>query len=152
MPGGELGLQDPFRGHFCRAVHPPDLRLVNPGVVVWLQGDPSALPYAVETAKQLIGRKPMGYGFYEVRAQLPCGRGIWPAAWLLPDKGTWPDMGEIDIVEMVGWNPNVVHATLHSGAFNHAKGTQRGAQKTVPTACTAFHTYQLDWRPDAITI
>ena len=104
------------------------------------------------TSARLIGRKPMGYGFYEVRAKLPCGRGIWPAAWLLPATGTWPDMGEIDIVEMVGWDPNVVHATLHSGAYNHAKGTQRGAQRRVPTACTAFHTYQLDWRPDVITI
>ncbi len=104
------------------------------------------------TSARLISRRAMGYGFYEVRARLPCGRGIWPAAWLLPATGKWPDMGEIDIVEMVGWDPNVVHATLHSGAFNHAKGTQRGAQRRVPTACTEFHTYQLDWQPDAITI
>lgn len=104
------------------------------------------------TSARLISRRAMSYGFYEVRAQLPCGRGIWPAAWLLPATGNWPDMGEIDVVEMVGWDPNVVHATLHSGAFNHAKGTQRGAQRRVPTACTEFHTYQLDWQPDAITI
>lgn len=104
------------------------------------------------SSARLVSRKPLGYGFYEVRAKLPCGRGIWPAIWLLPAEGKWPDAGEIDIMEMVGWDPNVIHFTLHSAAFNHAKGTQRGAQKRVPTSCTAFHRYQLDWQPDAITI
>jgi licheninase len=104
------------------------------------------------TSARLISRRMLGYGFYEIRAKLPCGRGAWPAIWMLPPNGKWPDAGEIDIMEMVGWDPNVIHATLHSGAFNHAKGTQRGAQKRVRTSCTAFHRYQLDWRPDSITI
>lgn len=104
------------------------------------------------TSARLITQQPLGYGFYEVRAKLPCGRGIWPAIWLLPLEGKWPDAGEIDIMEMVGWDPNVIHGTLHSGAFNHRLGTQRGAQTRVPTSCTDFHDYQLDWQPDAITI
>lgn len=104
------------------------------------------------SSARLVSRKPLGYGFYEIRAKLPCGRGIWPAIWLLPADGKWPDAGEIDIMEMVGWDPNVIHATVHSGAFNHAKGTQRGAQRKVPTSCSAFHRYQLDWRPKSITI
>jgi licheninase len=70
----------------------------------------------------------------------------------LPDSGKWPDEGEIDVMEMVGWQPNVIHATLHSALFNHVRGTQRGAEKEVPSSCTEFHRYQLDWRPDAITI
>lgn len=104
------------------------------------------------TSAKLVTRAPLGYGFYEIRAKLPCERGAWPAIWMLPSSGTWPDMGEIDIMEMVGWDANVIHATLHTGAFNHAKGTQRGAQKRVATACTAFHNYQLDWREDSITV
>ncbi|MGJ3625923.1 glycoside hydrolase family 16 protein [Sphingomonas sp. MMS24-JH45] len=44
------------------------------------------------------------------------------AVWLLPDKGRWPAMGEIDIMEMVGWDANVVHATLHSGAYRPCQG------------------------------
>lgn len=104
------------------------------------------------SSAKLVSRGALGYGFYEVRAKLPCGRGAWPAIWMLPEGGSWPEMGEIDIMEMVGWDPNVIHATLHSGTFNHAKGTQRGAQKRVEAACKVFHNYQLDWRPDSITI
>jgi len=104
------------------------------------------------SSAKLVSRQALGYGFYEIRARLPCGRGTWPAIWLLPARGSWPAMGEIDVMEMVGWDPNVVHATLHSAAFNHVRGTQRGAQVTVPDACTAYHRYQLDWRRDAIRI
>lgn len=93
------------------------------------------------------------YGFYEIRAKLPCARGTWPAIWMLPvhmDK--WPDDGEIDIMEQVGAEPNLDYASLHTKLFNHMNDTQRSAQKLVPTSCTAFHVYQLDWRPHSITI
>ena len=93
------------------------------------------------------------YGFVEVRAKIPCGRGTWPAIWMMPDaKAPWPEAGEIDIMEHVGFDPHQVHATLHSALYVHTKGTQRGAQIKVPTACTAFHRYQMNWTPDAITI
>jgi beta-glucanase (GH16 family) len=104
------------------------------------------------TSARLVSTAAYGYGFYEVRARLPCGRGAWPAIWLLPSGGKWPDAGEIDIMEMVGWDPNVVHGTVHSAAYNHRLGTQRGARVRVPTSCTAFHRYQLDWRPESITV
>ncbi len=106
-------------------------------------------PYS---SAKLVSRPLFGPGFFEVRARLPCGRGGWPAIWLLPATGTWPDQGEIDLMEMVGWQPTVIHATLHTGLFNHRLGTQRGAERTVPTACTAFHRYQLDWRADRMRI
>jgi beta-glucanase (GH16 family) len=93
------------------------------------------------------------YGFYEVRAKLPCARGTWPAIWMLPvDMKQWPDDGEIDIMEQVGAEPNLIYATLHTKLFNHVLKTQRSAQKLVPTSCSAFHLCQLDWRPDSMTI
>jgi beta-glucanase (GH16 family) len=93
------------------------------------------------------------YGFYEVRAKLPCARGTWPAIWMLPvDLKKWPDDGEIDIMEQVGAEPNLIYASLHTRLFNHTINTQRSAQKLVPTSCSAFHLYQLDWRQDSITI
>src|SRR5579864_1022516 len=34
------------------------------------------------------------YGFYEIRAKLPCGIGTWPAIWMLPvHMEKWPDDG-----------------------------------------------------------
>ena len=93
------------------------------------------------------------YGFYEIRAKLPCAPGTWPAIWMLPvEMQKWPDDGEIDIMEQVGAEPNLIYSTLHTALFNHVKGTQRSAQKLVPTSCSAFHVYQLDWRPDSIVI
>ena len=93
------------------------------------------------------------YGYYEIRAKLPCSRGSWPAIWMLPvDMKEWPDDGEIDIMEHVGAEPNLIYASLHTLLFNHTRNTQRSAQKRVPTSCTNFHRYQLDWRPDSITI
>ena len=93
------------------------------------------------------------YGYYEIRAKLPCARGTWPAIWMLPVKLVeWPDDGEIDIMEQVGSEPNLIYASLHTKLFNHVQKTQRSAQKRLPTSCTAFHTYELDWRPDEITI
>lgn len=105
------------------------------------------------TSARIISTRAWRYGFYEVKAKLPCARGMWPAIWMLP-KGMqkWPDDGEIDIMEQVGSEPNIIYTTLHSGAFNHVKGTQRGAHRDLPTSCDAFHRYQLDWRPDSIVI
>lgn len=105
------------------------------------------------SSAKLVAKQTLGYGFYEVRAQLPCGRGMWPAIWLLPMDGSrWPDGGEIDIMEMVGFNPDVIHATVHSAAFNHRLKTQRGAEVRVAGVCTGYHRYQLDWTPETITI
>jgi len=93
------------------------------------------------------------YGFYEIRARLPCARGTWPAIWMLPvQMKAWPDDGEIDIMEHVGSEPNLIYTTLHTKLFNHAIKTQRGVTKGLPTSCSAFHRYQLDWKPDSITI
>lgn len=93
------------------------------------------------------------YGRFEVRAKLPKGRGTWPAIWMLYSEntyGNWPASGEIDIMEHVGYDPNVIHATVHTSAYNHTKGTQKSAQKTIPTATDDFHVYRVDWTPYAV--
>jgi licheninase len=105
------------------------------------------------TSAKILSKIGWTYGFYEVRAKLPCARGSWPAIWMLPvDMKSWPDDGEIDIMEQVGSEPNLIYGSLHTKLFNHVLKTQRSAQKLLPTSCTAFHRYQLDWRPDSITL
>ena len=92
------------------------------------------------------------YGYFEIRAKLPCGRGTWPAIWTLADRQPmrWPDDGEIDIMEHVGHDPNVIHQTVHTAAVNHVKGNHRSGTRKIENACGAFHVYQLDWRADRI--
>lgn len=105
------------------------------------------------TSARLVtrGRASWTYGFFEVRARVPCGRGAWPAAWLLPvADAVWPAGGEIDIMEHVGHDPGVVHGTVHTSRYNHTRGTERGGRKRVADACGAFHRYQVLWTPEGI--
>lgn len=95
------------------------------------------------------------YGRFEAYAKLPSGRGTWPAIWMLPTNwvyGNWPKSGEIDIMEYVGYDPGVVHGSIHTEAYNHVLGTQKTATYSVPDAETAFHLYALEWTPEKIDI
>lgn len=91
------------------------------------------------------------YGRFEIKAKLPRGRGTWPAIWMLPTDnayGIWPNSGEIDIMEHVGYDQNKVHFTLHAANFYGSNG--KGASKTISTASDEFHLYRLDWAPYGI--
>lgn len=93
------------------------------------------------------------YGRFEIKAKLPAGKGTWPAIWMLPtdwEYGGWPKSGEIDIMEHVGYDPNVVHISTHSEAYYFKINTQKTSTKVIPTAMTEFHLYRVDWTPFAI--
>ncbi|MCX7949275.1 MAG: glycoside hydrolase family 16 protein [Treponemataceae bacterium] len=88
------------------------------------------------------------YGYIEVRAKLPKGVGTWPAIWMLPtfDKyGGWPRSGEIDIMEHVGFDPEVVHTSVHTLAYNHKNGTHKTASAKIEGVTDGFHVYALEW-------
>ncbi len=90
------------------------------------------------------------YGKVEVRAKLPKGRGLWPAIWMLPKEekyGAWPSSGEIDIVEMVGYEENYIYFSIHTHLFNHKIGTQKTYKTYLPKATEYFHTYGIEWYP-----
>lgn len=107
------------------------------------------------TSARLVSRNNADflYGRLEVRAQLPRGRGTWPAIWMLPTDwsyGGWPDSGEIDIMEHVGFDPGVIHGTVHTKAYNHSLGTQKGSSMTVSDAMDTMHVYAIEWSADRI--
>lgn len=88
------------------------------------------------------------YGRFEIRAKLPKGVGTWPAIWMLPTDwkyGGWPASGEIDIMEHVGYDPGVIHGTIHTESYNHMKQTQKEGKITVEDAQDAFHVYAVNW-------
>lgn len=93
------------------------------------------------------------YGYFEMRAKLPSGRGTWPAFWMLPtdwEYGGWPDSGEIDIMEHVGYDAKNVVGTVHTKAYNHSIGTQVGVTKALPDCETEFHVYACEWTENKI--
>ncbi len=93
------------------------------------------------------------YGRFEIKAKLPKGRGTWPAIWMLSSDnayGIWPSSGEIDIMEHVGYEPNNIHFSIHTAAYNHVNGTQKTTSKYISDATDSFHVYRLDWTPYAV--
>ncbi len=91
------------------------------------------------------------YGRFEISAKLPSGKGTWPAIWMLPTStsyGTtyWPDNGEIDIMEHVGYDQGNVHATTHCKLYYGGSG--RGAGIKINDCSTAFHVYAAEWNAE----
>lgn len=76
------------------------------------------------------------YGYFEMRAKLPRGKGVWPAFWLLPADLSWPP--EIDVMESVG-DPTKVYVTAHSKVGPKDGGTE------VSVSADAFHTFAVSW-------
>ncbi len=103
------------------------------------------------------GNKDFLYGKIEVRAKLPKGKGTWPAIWALASQsnygtGLWPDNGEIDIMEHVGFDQGRIHHNIHTKAFNHILGTNKGNNRLVGNVSDSFHVYSLEWLPNRITM
>lgn len=105
------------------------------------------------TSARMVSKTPetLLYGRIEVRAKLPAGRGNWPAIWMLPNDyayGSWPNSGEVDIMEMVGYDPNNVHFSIHDQV--NFGGNSKTSTLNIPTAISDFHIYRCDWTPDGI--
>ena len=103
------------------------------------------------TSARLItrGKAAFTYGWFEIRAKLPCGVGTWPAIWTLGTSGVWPDDGELDIMEQVGSNPTRILGTVHTQLSG---GTGTGGAVQVSDACSAFHDYQMLWTRNEIAM
>jgi beta-glucanase (GH16 family) len=124
---GNLGL-NPFRvvdGHLdIVATHTPAALLPRLDHYHYISGMISSQPSFAQT-----------YGYFEMRAKIPGGPGLWPAFWLLPADQTWPP--EIDVMESVG-DASYVYSTVHS--------TLRPAVEIEGRVTPdAYHTYAVSW-------
>jgi hypothetical protein len=84
------------------------------------------------------------YGYFEIRAKLPSGKGVWPAFWLLATDATWPP--ELDILEQLGGED--VYQTVHTA--QDGANEESGYKTAIPGDTTGFHTYGALWTPDRI--
>ena len=118
-----------------------------------------------------FGKREFLYGKIEMRAKLPKGAGAFPAFWTLgndftldglvaSDQGVgWPMCGEIDIMELIGENPDMpgtsdrtVHGTIHNGLTEDGDKAQTNTY-SLPEGQTfndEYHTFSIIWNPDTI--
>jgi beta-glucanase (GH16 family) len=95
------------------------------------------------------------YGRVVFRAQMPGGRGTWAALWMLPlfnRFGQWPNSGEIDIVEYVGYETGEIHTAIHTKKFNHNKNNNFSFTRRVDNVENIFVEYEMIWTPGSIRI
>jgi hypothetical protein len=108
------------------------------------------------TSSRLIskGKFEFKYGRVDIRAALPKGQGIWPALWLLGSnisQVSWPACGEIDIMEMLGHEPNKVYGTVHWS--NNGQHAEYGGSRTKNSGdfVESFHVFSILWDESKIT-
>lgn len=99
-------------------------------------------------------KKTFTFGRVDIRAKVPKGKGIWPAAWMLGSSistVSWPKCGEIDIMEVLGQEPNKVYQTLHYGP---GPGSIQKSRSKISTSAYSdgFHLYSLIWEQDKIQL
>ncbi len=98
-----------------------------------------------------FGKKSILYGRVEVRAKIPTGVGTWPAIWMLGENMNqigWPACGEIDVMENVGYDPDTIHANIHTKAYNHSIGTNKGNRIGIKTLYDNYNIYAVNWFED----
>ncbi len=107
------------------------------------------------TSARLVSKADWKYGKIETRAKLPAGIGTWAAIWMMPggwtyNTGNWPDIGEFDIMEHVGYEPGVIHASAHSKDYQWQVGTQKTDTIHIADATETFHSYIWEWTPEVV--
>lgn len=108
------------------------------------------------TSARLVtkGKADWQYGRVEVKARIPSGLGTWPAIWMLGSNTplVWPDDGEIDIMEHVGFNQGFIHGSIHCKKYYHVIGTQKTDTVFVPDCSENFHVYATEWDKDSLRV
>jgi beta-glucanase (GH16 family) len=88
------------------------------------------------------------YGYFEIRAKLPVGDGVWPAFWMLADDGGWPP--EVDVLEGRGQRPGDLVMTTHWRIPSTGRIQSCGFDFALRDAATQFHNYGVLWEQDRL--
>lgn len=93
------------------------------------------------------------YGRIEARIKLPWGKGLWPAFWMIganSDTVSWPQCGEIDIMEYLGNNPTTVLGTVHGPGYAGGQAISKSYSLLNDRFDTGFHIFGIEWGKDYI--
>ena len=151
---------------------PKNVRVENGNLVIEAHKEHYDNARFTSARLQSQGKGDFLYGRFEIRAKLPHGMGSWPAIWMLPsdpftyattcadgtdwqgsaDCDAWPNSGEIDIMEHVGYQMGHVHGTVHTKAYYWAVWQQRKGRVLLDDVDETFHDYVLEWSPERIDI
>ncbi len=115
------------------------------GVVA--EGDPSYACGGITTQNTFTFRQ----GYVEVRARFDCADGVWPAIWLMPVSGPWPQTGEIDIMEHLNYQGTILQTIHYANAQGNDASRSTNPSWTDPNVKLQWHTYGMEWTEDAIT-
>lgn len=109
------------------------------------------------TSSRIItsGKASFKYGRIDIRAALPKTQGMWPALWMLGDNfwdQGWPSCGEIDIMEMLGHQPNKVYGTAHWGPNTNQRQLKERSifSGSEGNFNEQFHVFTIIWEEDKI--
>jgi len=141
---------------------PENSRVENGLLVIEARFERFENSYYTSARLKSQGLQEFQYGRIEARTKVPSGAGLWPAFWMLgsnfessfdengANKSNWPFVGEIDIMEYIGREPNLIFGTAHGPGYSGALGLGRWNRQDYPIA-NEFHTYAIEWNYEGIT-
>lgn len=137
---------------------PENARVEDGRLVIELRQEQYEGSYYTSARLKTLGLQEFQYGRIEARVLVSRGAGTWPAFWALgadfdtdsddPDR-QWPNVGEIDVMEYVGREPDLTMGTLHGPGYSGAGGLTRWNRQDHDIA-DDFHTFAVEWDAEGI--
>jgi len=93
------------------------------------------------------------YGRFEARIITPYGPGLWPAFWLLGNDvqtSGWPLCGEIDIMELRGQEPHIIHGSIHGPGYSGGNPITKRYGLVNDRFDADYHLFAIEWDEDKI--
>jgi len=141
-------IQDPDFGHSPFEFDGEHMTITGTRTPDYLRGRANNQPY-LSGALTTYNKFKMRYGYVEMRARLPRGKGLWSAFWLLHQNEN-DRRPEIDVVEYIGDKQNVAYQTYHYYENWNLRSTP-SMEAWGPDYSQDFHTYGVKWEPGRIT-
>jgi beta-glucanase (GH16 family) len=99
------------------------------------------------------GKFSQTYGRFEARLKTPYGPGVWPAFWMLGttiEGVSWPQAGEIDIMELRGQLPSTIQGTIHGPGYSGGNAITGSYSLRNSRFDLDFHVFAVEWTEDQI--